>query len=204
MFNLHQQEHCVDIEAVWSRFGDPLRHFIAARVSDADMVDELTQQLLIKSYQKLDTLKEHERVEGWLYRIARNLVHDHYRQQQKESVDPSIAVEALIDSSEEKSAAEVIREELGHCIRPMIDQLPAQYRRTLTAVALEGKSQKRLADELGVSHSTVRSQTQRGRAQLQQRLKRCCDFRQDARGVVMEYQPKPGQCNTDCLCSERL
>ncbi len=194
----------MDIEEVWSRYGDRLRRFITARVADPHSVDELTQQLLIKAHQKLDTLKVHERVEGWLYRIARNLVYDHYRQQQREVAELSDEIEQWVDLQEERSATEWVREELSHCIRPMIDQLPEHYRRTLTAVDLEGRSQKSVADELGVSPSTIRSQAQRGRAQLRQRLDRCCDFQMDVRGGVMAYRPKAGQGDRECLCGGGL
>lgn len=192
----------MEIEEVWEKFGNQLRRFIAARVSSSDTADELTQQLLIKIYQNLDTLKESERIDGWLFRIARNLVHDYYRQQQKVSSDSIVDVDELAEVLEEKSAAEAMREELGLCVRPLIDQLPAHYRRTLIAVDLDGKSQKELADELGVNYSTIKSQSQRGRAQLRKLLKRCCDYTVDARGSVISYQPKVSQCDVDCFCNE--
>jgi len=187
----------VDIEEVWKEFGDRLRKFVEARVCDSHIAEELTQELLIRSYQNIDSLKEQDRVEAWLFRIARNVVNDYYRKKasDKEILHPEM--DSFVTSIEEESPTSRIRENLSQCIKPFIDQLPSKYRQTLTAVELEGSSQKALADRLGVSHATIKSQTQRGRAQLHKLLKRCCNFDIDARGNVVDYKPKAGQCECD-------
>jgi len=188
----------VDIEVVWKEFGDRLRKFVEARVSDSHIAEELTQELLIKSYQNIGSLKEHDRIEAWLFRVARNVVNDYYRKKvaDKEILHPEM--DNIVVSIEEASPTNHVREDLSQCIRPFIDQLPPKYRQTLTAVELEGSTQKALADRLGVSHSTIKSQTQRGRAQLYKLFRRCCDFDIDARGNVIDYTPKPGQCDSSC------
>lgn len=56
----------MDIEQIWAQFGQQLKKFIVARVPDSHVADELTQELLIRSYQSLETLKDKERVDAWL------------------------------------------------------------------------------------------------------------------------------------------
>lgn len=190
----------MDIEDAWKQFGQQLRHFVEARVADSHIADELTQELLIKSYQNIGSLREHDRIEAWLYRIARNVVNDYYRKQAADKEDLLPEMDSITASIEEASPQNPALEELSQCIRPFIDQLPPKYRRTLMTVDLEGNSQKALADKLGVSHSTIKSQTQRGRAQLYKLFRQCCDFDIDVRGNVISYKRKSGQhkCDTDC------
>jgi RNA polymerase sigma-70 factor (ECF subfamily) len=191
----------VDIEQIWAQFGQQIRIFVAARVPDSHVADELTQELLIKSYQNLNSLQDEERVDAWLFRIARNVINDYYRKMKREKDNRVRGMPDLIESLVQESPQEFVHEDLSRCIQPFVDQLPAKYRRTLTAVDLEGISQKELAEQLGVSHSTIKSQTQRARAQLKQLFNRCCDFTIDARGNVVGYDPKLGQCGCKCDCS---
>ncbi len=188
----------MDIEQIWQQFGQRLRRFISARVPDTHVADELSQELLVKSYQNLDSLKDRDRVDAWLFRIARNVINDYYRNKANSSSMEQTEIEQLVDSLAEVSPHSEVQEELGRCIRPFVEQLPDKYRRTVTAIDLEGHSQKERAESLGVSHSTIKSQTQRGRAQLRQLFRRCCDFTIDARGHVIDYEPKDRACTCDC------
>lgn len=183
-----------DIEQVWQQFGQKLKHFIASKVSDPDIVEELSQELLIRSYQNIATLRDSSRLESWLYGIARNLVNDHYRKtnpkKQFQSLDDERFFEPHEDSYGQLSNQELAHSELSHCIAPFIAQLPEQYRAPLNAIYIEGLSQKDLAEQLNVSHSTIKSQTQRARAQLRKQFLRCCDFSYDTQGNVIDYLPK--------------
>lgn len=187
----------MNIETIWEQFGQQLKRFIASRVPNSQIAEELSQELLVKSYQSLNSLKDEERVEAWLYRIARNVINDYYRKRLKDLVTEELNIENVIDELEDANSQESVRTELSHCIQPFIEQLSEKYRQTVTAVDLEGTSQKSLAEKQGVSHSTIKSQTQRGRAQLRELFRQCCDFTIDARGNVVDYKPKSGQCNCD-------
>ncbi len=186
----------MEIEELWKQFGQQLRQFIAARVSDPDVVDELTQQLLIKVHQNLHRVKERERIAAWLFRIARNVVHDYYRSRGRAA--QAVDIETLESSLQQPEPDDSILEALSHCIRSFVDQSSERYRQTIIAVDLEGQSQKAVADARSVSHSTIKSQTQRGRAQLLQLFNRCCDFTLDVRGGVVDYVPKSCACDIRC------
>jgi len=50
----------VNIETIWKRFGQQLKHFIASRVPNSQVAEELAQELLVKSYQSLNSLKDND------------------------------------------------------------------------------------------------------------------------------------------------
>ena len=188
----------MDIEEIWEQFGHQLKMFVASRVQNPDVADELTQELLIKSYENISSLKDKEHVDAWLFRIARNTINDYYRKKMEGKEITLADIENLVESLEYDSSTDLTRVELSHCIQPFIDQLPEKYKQAIMAVDLEGYSQKSVAEQLGVSYSTIKSQTQRGRAKLKKLFKQCCDFTIDARGNVVDYKPKSEQCGCDC------
>jgi RNA polymerase sigma-70 factor (ECF subfamily) len=190
----------MDIESIWKQFGAKLRNFILGHVKEPHVADELAQELLLKAYRHIDSLRDQERVESWLFRIARNVINDYYRQQGRNLEDSYAEMETFVGLFADDSTQNRLREELGECIKPMIEELQQPYRDTVAAVDLHGSSQMALAQELGVSHSTIKSRTQRGRAQLRKLFKQCCDIQRDVQGKVIDFSPrsKNRNCGPGC------
>lgn len=190
----------MNTEDIWKQFGLKLRNFIHSKIRDPQVTDEITQELLLRIHRHGGTLREQERLESWLFRIAHNLVNDYYRKLARSREDASIDVEHLIDELNDDQQQDKFRQQLADCIKPMVDQLPGSYREIITEVDINGRSQKALAEQLGISHSTVKSQTQRGRAKLQKLFRQCCDIERDTHGKVIAFDPKNDQskCNSGC------
>jgi RNA polymerase sigma-70 factor (ECF subfamily) len=80
--------------------------------------------------------------------------------------------------------------ELTGCIRPMIAQLPQDYREAITLVELEGLTQQESAKRMGLSISGMKSRVQRGRRQLKQMLDDCCLIQLDGRRGVADFEAR--------------
>src|SRR4051812_9511222 len=64
---------------LWRQFADPLRNFLRARTRTAADADDLLSEVFIRIQKRLPDLREPAKLQGWVYRIARNVVIDHYR-----------------------------------------------------------------------------------------------------------------------------
>ena len=64
--------------------------------------------------------------------------------------------------------------ELAVCLRPLLSELPDDYRRALELTDLGGLSQAEAAELEHVSLSGMKSRVQRGRRQLGVVLRQCC------------------------------
>ncbi len=91
-------------------------------------------------------------------------------------------------SEESLEQQDKIRQELSNCIQPFVKSLPKKYRDAVEAVDLKGVSQKAMAEELGLSHSAIKSRVQRGRQMLAELFQACCTYELDKRGNIMDYQ----------------
>lgn len=178
------------VEAVWSAFNNRLERFIAHRVPDQQAAEDLLQDVYLKIHTHVDTLRDSERLQSWVYRIARNVIYDYYRSQKAvEEIPEDIAAPEDIDLSDDVAAR------LG--VREMINALPEEYREALILTEYEGLTQKELAQRLGISLSGAKSRVQRGRKMLRELLLACCHFEFDRLGKVIDYHPRC-QC-----CAER-
>lgn len=175
----------MNIEQLWQDYQPQLRHFLQARVQNSSDVDDLLQDIWIKSYQRLGTLQQPSKVQAWLFQIARHTLIDYYRKPHPDRAEIDITHLPQLDTKVENY--EQTRQELAGCIRPFIAQLPDKYRKAVDSVDLQGKSQKVLAEEWGLSHSAVKSRVQRGRRLLGSLFQDCCQYQWDARGNPIEF-----------------
>ncbi len=73
-------------DQLYSRHRDRIHGVIFSVVSHPDDALDLTQEVFLKAYQRLDTFKHASQFYSWLYRIAVNQCIDHMRRQSKHSV----------------------------------------------------------------------------------------------------------------------
>ncbi len=172
---------------VWQQYGNNLRAMLRAKIGNPDDAEDLLQDILLKSYQQLPSLKDETKLKAWLTRVARNAIVDHYRQKDR---SPDLSNESLWYATHEEG----VLEELSDCIRPFVDALPADTAALIKAVDLQGASQKQLARQQGLSYSGLKSRVQRGRLQLRQLYQACCELELDHRGQPMGCE-QSNNCN---------
>jgi len=173
----------MNIEDIWSEYRDALNRFLHAKVSNEADVDDLLQDILIKTYNNLGTVKKQKSVKSWLFQIANNTIIDYYRS--KGLVKALNAEDLLLI---EKSQDNKI--DLSSCISPFINALPDEHASLLTAIDLNNQSQKQYAEQLGISYSTLKSRVQKSRSLLKQLFDDCCHFKIDKIGNVYDYDAK--------------
>ena len=185
------QEGTLDIQQVWRDYGDRLRRFLVSKVASPEDAEDLLQEVLIKTHRHLPTLNDPKKFQAWLFQIARNTLTDYYRKQRVTVSDQSLPEPAALDREDDPGK---VRQELRRCLQPFLKRLPKTYREAVEAVDLKDQSQKSLAEELGLSHSAVKSRVQRGRKILKELFHACCTFQLDARGNIIAYENNKGCC----------
>ena len=171
------------IEAIWSEYRAALKLFLHAKVSNEADVEDLLQDILIKTYDNLDAIKAQKSIKSWLFQIANNTIIDYYR---KKGRAHAVTSAALLPH--EESPQSTI--DLSNCISPFINALPDEHASLLTAIDLNNQSQKQYAEQLGISYSTLKSRVQKSRGLLKQVFDDCCHFKIDKIGNVYDYDEK--------------
>ncbi len=182
------------VELIWNTFNSGLERFIRSKVEDRQTAEDLLQDVYLKIHRNIGTLRDQDRVQAWVYQIARNAIHDYYRST-RAPVDE--LPEDLIELPEENDE---ITDRLAHSVRAMIDEMPDDYREALLLTELGGLTQQELADRLGISLSGAKSRVQRGRKLLREMLLSCCHFEFDRLGKVIDYYPHC-QCCSNSACA---
>lgn len=176
------------IERIWSEYKTALKRFLHSKVSNDEDVEDLLQEILIKSYNNFHTIKDHSSVKSWLFQIANNTIIDFYRKKRR---NKDLAVENIWHVENDNKA----QSELSDCIIPFIKALPEEQANLLTAIDIEKKSQKAYAEELNISYSTLKSKVQKSRTLLKGLFDQCCHFSIDSQGNLYDFEQKESGCN---------
>jgi RNA polymerase sigma-70 factor, ECF subfamily len=171
-----------------TEFVTKLRAFMRARVPDAATADDLTQETLLKVYRSRTSLREGDRLEAWLYRIARRTVIDYYRARR-----PSAELPDSLKSESQDDVGTMRDAVLISTIRFM-EELPETYRVPLQLSELEDMPMSKIALRLGLSLTAVKSRVQRGRQMLKKKLQDCCRFEFDRHGKVIAWERRNPRC----------
>ncbi len=180
-------ETSANVEMLWVEFHKSLRAFFRKRVRDEETAEDLLQEAFLRIHKSIESVAEGANVQAWMYRIARNLVIDHYRARR-----PSEELGELA-APEENVPDEAVRA-FGSCVRSMVETLEPRYREAITLVELEGMTQVEAASKLGLSISGTKSRVQRGRALLRQLVGGCCEVEVDRRGGIIDHSCKSPCC----------
>ena len=140
-------------------------------VGDHETADDITQEVLLRVYQKATKLGDIKAFEGWLHRITFNLVHDHFRRRTRER-----QIKQEFASFREQIRAGRLssheRGELSEVLLNALDGLDEKHREVFIMKEVEGRSHEEIAGMLNIPQGTVWSRLSYARRGLRQRLLR--------------------------------
>ena len=131
--------------------------------------EDVTQEVFIKAYERLRSLRRWDNFLAWLYAITSNLckmwIRTRSRRPDREyTEDQSLGIQ--VDLSMRS-----YREELAYeSVHKALDSLPEGYRQVLTLYYLGGMSGDEIARFLGTSPSNVRQRLSRARSRLKEEM----------------------------------
>lgn len=141
---------------------------LARRMAGSDAADELTQDVFIRTWQKLGSFRGEAAFGTWLHRLAVNVIIERLRRQ---TVDRSRRVddcEPAYSTARASSAAPHLRIALDAAL----DTLPPGAREVFVLYDVEGYTHPEIGSLLGISVGTSKTQLHRARMTLRRTLAR--------------------------------
>jgi RNA polymerase sigma-70 factor (ECF subfamily) len=191
-----------------------IRGFLA-RTAGAQEAEDLTQVVFVKAARALPRFRGDARTSTWLYRIAANVVKDWLRTRSTLEARAVVQLPGTVDRAASASTAnsdsqdertslerELIRDEMGDCIRSVIGQLPDKHRTVLVLGELGGFSDEEISQILAISRSNAKVRLHRARKQLKKALEARCDFSRDEDNEFV-CDPKPSGNQVSSKPSDR-
>ncbi len=193
----------IKTEDLWKDFSGHVRNFIRRRVSDHNEAEDVLQDIFMRIHKGIDSLKNEERVESWIFGIARRALADYYRSKDKKKTKPASneikePVENTNFNLNQFEGEHDVHEEVLSWLIPMIEELPEKYGAPLKMADVEGKTQQEVADHFELSLSGAKSRVQRAREKLGEVLAACCEVEFGEEGRAVAYRKLEDDNCEDC------
>jgi len=140
-----------------------------SRINNFHDAQDITQEVFIKAYQRLRTLRRWDNFMGWLYRITANQCKDWVRSSSRrpdgefaEDQESYIVDRPAVDSYRENMVYESVREAL--------DSVPEIYREVMTLRYFGGMTVREMAHFIGVSPNTIDRRLKGARVRLKEEM----------------------------------
>lgn len=133
-----------------------------------EQAEDVLQDGFVKVFTKLKDFKHDGSLEGWIRRIMVNTSLDQIRKNGKMLGDTNIDdVGYKIENN-----AFVFENLMADDLMKMVQAMPEGYKVVFNMFAIEGYSHGEIAETLGISENTSKSQYSRARAYLRERLEK--------------------------------
>ena len=142
------------------------------KVGDFHFAEEITQDVFLRAYKYLSTLKDPSQFSGWLYVITDRLCNNYLQKKKSEikSLEDVPVIEMQRTSYERYVSEQNEKEAHAHrqeLVRKLLEKLPESERTVMTLYYLGEMTAKEIGNFLGVSVNTITSRLTRARKRLQ-------------------------------------
>lgn len=135
-----------------------LWRYLVHLTGDAAIAEDLRQEVFLKMYKKLPTLRDPERFVPWLLAMARNAAFDSNRSRKRRRALWFQTVESTPEVGVDPHVAVDVADALAHLDRDL--------REAIVLVGIVGLSYAEVAQTIGIPEGTVKSRVFRARQEL--------------------------------------
>lgn len=150
---------------LYGRHKDPMYRYVVRQVKDLDLANDLYQDLWGRIIRASTSYKTSAKWTTWAYRIAHNLVIDHYRT--LKPVDPEVEA-ASSETPSSLHEQNELSQQLMHCM----GKLPAVQREVFLLTQETDLTLSMIADVIDASHEAVKSRLRYAKSALKECLAR--------------------------------
>lgn len=154
----------------------PVYGFVLRFLGSAHDAEDVTQEVFVKAYRRIKSLRDARYFSSWLFRIAKNQALNYMERQRNKQVDSLEADRERVEHSlnDEPAASpqdNVEMAELEGLLQSALNDLPETLRSAFVLGVIEGHSYKEVAEILKCSVGNVKARVFRARSLLTSKLK---------------------------------
>lgn len=151
------------------RYQKRLTHYLRKFIVNPDELEDVLQDVFIKTFRNLHDFNEHKKFSSWIYRIAHNEAINSIKKKSNQNLNIDDFEYKIFDEKlniEHKVDQKIFREK----ILLALNNLKIKYRDPLILFFFEELSYDEISDVLKIPTSTVGTLIRRGKDKLKQEL----------------------------------
>ena len=139
---------------------------LMVRIVGSQDADDLTQQVFLQMFRKLDQFSGGSKLETWLFRLATNEALQHLRRKKRQTAQPLVAEPSASDPSR------LMESEKIQMLQAALSRIDPELRAILSLKEEQNLSYREIAESIGIPEGTVGSRLNRARKELREELEK--------------------------------
>lgn len=164
-FNKFREGDEQAFERLFRSFFPYARRFAVSMLGDDPAVNDLIQDAFVHIWHKRGIFQDENHLKGYIYKSLRNNIAKHIGQSSR--IQP---LSGAREVTEDDVFAGIIELEVQREVAQAIATLPAEQRKVIL-LAISGMTVEQIAERLGISVNTVKTQKKRAYSTLRKELK---------------------------------
>lgn len=167
------------------RYGSRIYQLALRHMKNREDAEEVTQDVLMKVYRKVDAFRGDAALSSWIYRITFNTAMSKLRntrlaRQAEQERERALAADAAAERTRAPRQTadwsrmpdeELLRAQLREAVAQAIRDLPEIYRAPVVLRDIQGLTTEEASSRLKLKDQTLKSRLHRGRLMLRERLR---------------------------------
>ena len=154
-------------EEVVEKYQKDIINFHYRLIGSRFEAEDLAQDTFIKAYKNFKSLKEPEKIKGWLFSIARNTAMDFFRKNKKKDIlMENETLQNLSKDTVPSYETNLINSEVSRELEKCINMLVAQDKAIVKLLYYDSFSYKEICELLHINENTLKSRLHRARKTL--------------------------------------
>ncbi len=149
---------------LYYRYAKPIYLAVLRIVNQAAEAEDIVQEAFVSAFEQISRLKKLDNFEGWVKRIAINQGISLLRKRKMVFMDDSHLIHIADEPPDLEE--ELLFQAQIEDIKEAIQSLSDGYRTIVSLHLFENMAQEEIAQMLGISHATVRSQYHRAKKKI--------------------------------------
>ncbi len=178
----------IQFEEVFNAYQGKVRNYLTKILGQCD-AEDVAQEVFIKINKNLSSLKEEDKLQAWIFKIAKNAARDSLRKKANcryaETADNK---SEIADTRQRSPEEQLIRKEMAQCYMSHIQGLPIKYREVYILSEVEGLTAGEISEMMSLSIEAVKMRLHRARNGLFDALRENCQSYHTAHGELLAEQ----------------
>ena len=145
-------------------------------INDQAQANDLVQECFVRLWEKRQTIDPRQSVESLLFVMLRNRCLNHLRDQKNDLIEKKLnninenELQHLYQLDFAGREEKTLEEQLIEAIRESVEELPEKRRLVFIKAKIEGKKNKEVAEELGISVKAVEKHLHQAKEQIRTQM----------------------------------
>ena len=153
---------------LYDRYAGKMLDVCFRYANSREEAEDVLQEAFITVFEKLQQFRSEGSLEGWIRRIMINKSIEHYRKASRLFTIVNVNIEE--ESNKFVSSEDIISNISSKELLELVQELSPVYRMVFNLFAFEGMKHKEIAQELGISEGTSKSNLSDARATLKRKV----------------------------------